>query len=393
MEFDLQWLLIGLPVAFALGWMASRLDLRQLRRAREDSPRAYFKGLNLLLNEQQDQAIDAFIVAVQDDPDTTELHFALGNLFRRRGEFERAVRVHEHLLGRSDLKGEDRHRAQLALAQDFTKAGLFDRAEGAWQKLQGTRFDADAQLALLSLYERSRDWPQAAEVARRLLAAGTSGQAGAGAAEGLASRIAHYECELAEAADARAEPALAEQALQRARAAAPQAVRPVVLQGQRALRQGAADEAMNIWEGLQAQHPTAFLLVAADYAQAARSSGQQTRALQRLNAALEQLPAVELLRALLSLEPQPQDANSLQRLLAQLEKHPSLSAAQLLLELPPQAWTTQAWAALRAAVAHSAKPLQRYRCGSCGFEAQHYFWQCPGCLNWDSYPTQRLDAL
>ncbi|HLL18499.1 MAG TPA: lipopolysaccharide assembly protein LapB, partial [Rubrivivax sp.] len=122
----LQWLLIGLPVAFALGWMASRFDLRQLRREREDAPRAYFKGLNLLLNEQQDKAIDAFIEAVQSDPDTTELHFALGNLFRRRGEFERAVRVHEHLLGRADLKASDRARAQLALAHDYMKAGLFD---------------------------------------------------------------------------------------------------------------------------------------------------------------------------------------------------------------------------------------------------------------------------
>ena len=152
MDFDLQWLLIGLPLAFGLGWVASRLDLRQLKRERDDSPRAYFKGLNLLLNEQQDKAIDAFIEAVQNDPDTTELHFALGNLFRRRGEFERAVRVHQHLLDRADLKGKDRDRAQLALAQDYMKAGLFDRAESAWRALQGTGFDGEAQLALLSLY-------------------------------------------------------------------------------------------------------------------------------------------------------------------------------------------------------------------------------------------------
>ena len=108
MDFDFQWLLIGLPVAFALGWLASRFDLRQVKRDNRDAPRAYFKGLNLLLNEQQDKAIDAFIEAVQNDPDTTELHFALGNLFRRRGEFERAVRVHEHLLQRADLPAAER---------------------------------------------------------------------------------------------------------------------------------------------------------------------------------------------------------------------------------------------------------------------------------------------
>ena len=91
MDFDLQWLLLGLPLAFGLGWLASRLDLRQWRREQTDAPKAYFKGLNLLLNEQQDKAIDVFIEAVQRDPDTLDLHFALGNLFRRRGEYERAV--------------------------------------------------------------------------------------------------------------------------------------------------------------------------------------------------------------------------------------------------------------------------------------------------------------
>jgi lipopolysaccharide biosynthesis regulator YciM len=89
------------PALFLLGWLASRIDLRQMQATRSSaSPQAYFKGLNLLLNEQQDKAIDAFIEAVQQDPDTSDLHFALGNLFRRRGEYERAIRVHQHLLAR-----------------------------------------------------------------------------------------------------------------------------------------------------------------------------------------------------------------------------------------------------------------------------------------------------
>ena len=172
MDFDLSWILLGLPLAFGLGWLASRLDLRQLRIENRQNPKAYFKGLNHLLNEQQDQAIDAFIEAVQQDPDTSELHFALGNLFRRRGEFERAVRVHQHLLSRADLSSADRDRAQHALALDFLKAGLLDRAEECLRKLDGTAFEAQAQLALLSIYERSRDWPHAAEIAQRLAQAG-----------------------------------------------------------------------------------------------------------------------------------------------------------------------------------------------------------------------------
>jgi lipopolysaccharide biosynthesis regulator YciM len=382
MELDLQWLLIGLPVAFALGWMASRFDLKQLRREREDAPRAYFKGLNLLLNEQQDKAIDAFIEAVQSDPDTTELHFALGNLFRRRGEFERAVRVHEHLLGRADLSAGDRLRAQKALAQDYMKAGLFDRAETAWQALVGTPFEGDARLELLSLYERSRDWVHALEVARRLEADGSGS---------FAARIAHYECELAEEADARGQPAdlqAAEEALARARQAAPHAPRPPLLAGQRLFKRGDAAGALRAWDELLRQHPAAFLLVAADYAQAAQACGQTAVAQATLQAALQRLPAVELLSALRSLQ-----GDDLPQLVAHLKQHPTLSAAQLLLAAPPAALSDEAWAALRNTVARSAKPLQRYRCAACGFEAQHYFWQCPGCLSWDSYPPQRIDAL
>jgi lipopolysaccharide biosynthesis regulator YciM len=383
MEFYFQWLLVGLPIVFALGWMASRFDLRQLRRERSDAPRAYYQGLNLLLNEQQDKAIDAFIEAVQRDPDTTELHFALGNLFRRRGEVERAVRVHEHLLGRSDLKPGDRGRAQLALAQDYMQAGLFDRAEAAWHALEGTPFDAQAQLALLSLYERSRDWGRAAEVARRL-ERGDQGSFGA--------RVAHYECELAEEADAQGRTADAEAALQRAREAAPQAPRPEVLAGQRLQRQGQPAAALAAWDELRQRNPAAFLLVADDYAMAAQACGQAGRAHEVLAAADTTLPAVELLQALDRLDG-PAAPGRLPRLLAHLERQPSLSAAQLLLAVPPEQWTEPAWTALRDTVARAAQPLQRYRCAACGFEAQHYYWQCPGCLSWDSYPPQRIDAL
>ena len=194
MEFNLTWILLGLPVAFVLGWLASRWDLRQVRADNRQAPKAYFKGLNFLLNEQQDKAIDAFIEAVQNDPDTTELHFALGNLFRRRGEYNRAVRVHEHLLSRADLSHPDRDRAQHALAQDFLKAGLLDRAEEALNRLEGTQYEAEARLSLLAIYERSRDWTQAAAIVRKMQAA----------AQGdFSTRLAHYLCEDAQAQVAR----------------------------------------------------------------------------------------------------------------------------------------------------------------------------------------------
>ena len=237
-------------------------------RAARRSPKAYFKGLNLLLNEQQDKAIDAFIEAVQNDPDTSELHFALGNLFRRRGEYERAVRVHQHLLNRGDLPKSERERAQHALAQDFFKAGLFDRAEEAYALLRGTAFENEAELALLSLYERSRDWRRAAEVARKLELTGTAS---------FATRIAHYLCELALAAQTRHADEEAQQSAGRGaqgRTAAPPA--PMCWPARCWPDGEQPEQAMAAYAELLTVNPEAFNLVAGDYAEAApgRRSGR-----------------------------------------------------------------------------------------------------------------------
>lgn len=378
----LQWGLLAIPVAFALGWLASRFDLRQWRREQRDSPKPYFKGLNLLLNEQQDKAIDAFIEAVQQDPQSTDLHFALGNLFRRRGEFERAVRVHEHLLNRADLPAGERQRAQHALAQDFMKAGLFDRAEAAYRALEGTPFDTEARLALLGLYERSRDWKSAADIAAKLEKAGTGS---------FAARIAHHWCEVAQEADERGQPAEGDDALRRARHAAPHAARPLVLAGQREARAGRHAEALEAWNELRLRNPAAFLLVAADYARSAAEAGQAEAAMEALQGLHARQPSIDLLHAMALLDPDP--ARHRERAQAFVAAQPTLSVAADLLQLPASSWTDEMVQGVRQAVARAAKPLRRYRCAACGFEAQHYFWQCPGCLSWDSYPPLRIEEL
>jgi lipopolysaccharide assembly protein B len=383
MDFDYQWFLLGLPIAFAFGWLASRFDLRQWKRDQRDSPKAYFKGLNLLLNEQQDKAIDAFIEAVQQDPDTSDLHFALGNLFRRRGEYERAVRVHQHLLARGDLNAAERDRARYAMAQDFLKAGLIDRAETAYRDLEGTAYDTEARLALLGLAERSRNWHDAIDVAHRLERSGTGS---------FSSRIAHYWCELALEAEARGHDADAEAALQRAREAAPQAARPIVLAGQRLARQGRQREVLALWSDMLAPQPALFNLVASEFAECAIASSEQAAAMKRLAALYQRAPTMDLLNAINLLDPDP--AARRERLIAHLAAQPALSAAQALLRQQAESGTPLgplAASRLSDAIAHAAKPLQRYRCAACGFEAQHYFWQCPGCLGWDTYPPQRLE--
>jgi lipopolysaccharide biosynthesis regulator YciM len=385
MDLELQWLLLGLPLAFALGWLASRFDLRQVKREQRETPQAYFKGLVLLLNEQQDKAIDAFIEAVQQDPNSTDLHFALGNLFRRRGEYERAVRVHEHLLQRADLPLALRERAQDALAQDFMKAGLFDRAEQAYRSLAGSRFDTDARLALISLYERSRDWRAAIEVARELERSGTAS---------FASRIAHYWCEIAEEADARHQASASAEALQQARLAAPTAARPLVLAGRRLARMGEHSAAMQAFSELGVAHPASFKLVALDHAASAISCGQQAIAREQLETHYRRNASTELLAAIALLDADP--TRQRLRLRAHLREQPTLSAAQQLLSLGAIGGVALDAAdaqSLSDAIGRAARPLHRYRCAACGFDAQHYFWQCPGCMAWDSYPPQRLEDL
>jgi len=388
MDFDYQWFLLGLPLFFILGWLGSRFDLRQVRRETRDSPKAYYKGLSLLLNEQQDKAIDAFIETVQNDPDTSELHFALGNLFRRRGEFERSVRVHQHLLVRADLPQSERERAQHALAQDFVKAGLFDRAEAAYKALEGTAYHTEARLALLNLYERSRDWRAALDTAQQLESSGTGS---------FARRISHYWCELALAAEEQHHPEEAERALQQALKADASSARPWVMQGQRLLRSAKPAEAVEAWNELRLRDPAAFAMVAGDYAAAALASDRAPAAKAALEKLLADAPRLDFLAAWARLEADPEVVANRYR--EMLHAQPTLSAAREVLQQPAIAASAAAagplaersLADVRSAVTKAAKPLQRYRCAACGFEAQRHFWQCPGCLSWDSYPALRIE--
>ena len=171
MEFELWWLL-GIPVFFALGWIAARVDIRQLVSESRSLPRGYFKGLNFLLNEQPDKAIDAFIEIVTLDPETADMHFALGNLFRRRGETERAIRVHQNLLARPDLPQEQLQHAEYELGMDYLKAGLLDRAEETFNRLVTTQYGVQAQRALLEIFQREKEWPRAIEAALGLQESG-----------------------------------------------------------------------------------------------------------------------------------------------------------------------------------------------------------------------------
>ena len=385
MEFDLSWLLLGLPLVFAMGWLASRMDLRQLRVKNRQAPKAYFKGLNHLLNEQQDQAIDAFIEAVQKDPDTSELHFALGNLFRRRGEYDRAVRVHQHLLSRTDLSRVDQNRAQYELAMDFLKAGLLDRAEEALRKLEGSTFEHQARIALLATCERSRDWAMAAQVAQQLEQA----QPGV-----FSSRLAHYLCEQALGLVAKGKADEAIDSLKAAIQRSPQSARPRMELAKVFQAAGQKEQAYDmLWSVLDAS-PSASPLVAGQLAQLSRGLGKEQVVLERLRALYEESMSLDILDAIVQICGDVGDDQDSVRdhYVRHLERESSLVAASKWIageKLEHEQFHPQVQRALDAAV----KPLMRYRCAACGFEASQHFWQCPGCQGWDTYPSRRVEEL
>jgi lipopolysaccharide biosynthesis regulator YciM len=383
MEFDLSWILLGLPLAFGLGWLASRMDLRQLRLENRQTPKAYFKGLNFLLNEQQDKAIDAFIEAVQQDPDTSELHFALGNLFRRRGEYERAVRVHQHLLSRADLTQTDRDRAQYALAQDYLKAGLLDRAEDALTQLEGTAHASQAHLALLGIYERSRDWAKASAVTQKL---SDNGQGS------FHSRQTHYLCEQAAALDAKQDSAQVIALLEQAIRVAPQGARARMALAKTFEDIGKPQDAYATLETLATQVPSAWPLLAPKLAALAQKLNGMDAALNLLETSYAKTASLDVLSAIVQLRTAKGETDTSSLFAKHLEREPSLVAATQWVanekfeheQFHPQ---------VQRALERAAKPLQRYRCAACGFEATQHFWQCPGCQAWDSYPARRVEEL
>jgi lipopolysaccharide biosynthesis regulator YciM len=295
------------------------------------------------------------------------------------------VRVHEHLLSRGDLSQADRHRAQHALALDFLKAGLLDRAEDALLKLEGTPFQAQARLALLGNYERSRDWLLAAQVADKL------DQVEQGS---FNHRLAHYLCEQAAAQTNRGQLGGAAELLQQAIAKAPDAPRARI---DLALLQAKRGHDLQAWQTLKEaliNTPAATPLIAHPLATLAQRCDRVAETLGLMKTLYEETPSLDVLDAIVSLSGfDPHSSESARDWYARhLEKEPSLVAATKWIageKLEHEQFHPQ----VQRALDHATKPLLRYRCAACGFEATPHFWHCPGCQTWDSYPARRVEEL
>jgi lipopolysaccharide biosynthesis regulator YciM len=387
MDLDFWWLL-AIPVAFALGWMAARYDLKTLLSESANLPRSYFRGLNFLLNEQPDQAIDAFIEVVKLDPETIELHFALGNLFRRRGETDRAIRVHQNLLSRADLPVNERDHALFELGQDFLKAGLLDRAEETFGKLETGDYALGAQRSLLTIYEIEKDWNKSIETAQRLASMG---------AAPLNKEIAQFHCELAQEALQQKNAAQARTQLDLALRANPQNVRAAVLAGDVQAAGGDHAGAISEWRRVEAQNPAYLPLVAEKLMKAYAALGRSAEGADLLTSYVDRYPSNDLLDVAYEYVADLRGndaAHTLAR--SQMQKSPNLAGMTRLIEAQiatadePRRGELEL---MRTLIKQRTKNLPRYTCQNCGFRARLFYWQCPGCSGWETYAPRRVEPI
>ena len=403
MDFE-PWWLIFVPVLFALGWLAARFDIRQMLRETRSLPDSYFRGLNFLLNEEPDRAIDAFVEVAKLDPETTELHFALGSLFRRRGEMERAIRVHQSLLNRSDLPAAEREHAQHELAQDFLKAGMLDRAENGFEQLKDTRYALPALRSLIRIYESEHDWPRAIEAVKTLQ----------GLVDEPVPQLVHYYCEQAQTALS-AKPAdidaahkaldAADHALSTIDPASSKGamVRTAMLRARLALIEQDPKRERLYLESVMTDAPEYAGLVAEQVLANYRAANQEAAGLDVLQKQYARHASLDLFNVLFrELRAQQGAATSWAFARNALRSHPSLLGLDRLLEAElakPESGAEQApvpgadLTLLRSLIHKHTQRLDRYACRSCGFQARRFYWQCPGCNAWETYAPRRLEEL
>ncbi|MFZ6690892.1 lipopolysaccharide assembly protein LapB [Undibacterium sp. SXout20W] len=387
MEFEIWWLL-GIPLFFTLGWMAARVDIRQLLSESRSLPNGYFKGLNFLLNEQPDKAIDAFIEIVRLDPESVELHFALGNLFRRRGETERAIRVHQNLLARPDLPIEQKTQARFELGQDYLKAGLLDRAEETFTVLLTGNYEAQARRALLEIYQREKEWARAIEAAHALQEAGAGGRQ---------KEIAQFYCEIAEDELVHTNAEAAMVMLDKALATDRHNVRATILSGDVYQAKGDTEKAVLTWRRVEQQSVPHVALVAQRLMDGYRKLERPQEGLNLLKNYLAEAPSIDLLevvfKATLELDTVAA-ANQLVR--DELRRTPTLLGLDKLLDarmIDAPAEVRPELAIVKNLVHGYAQKLARYQCSHCGFKARQFYWHCPGCSRWETYPPRRTEEL
>ena len=384
----LFWLL--LPVAAASGWdLAVLAQRRHRQRPAPGLGEHYFKGLNFLLNEQPDKAIEVFVEMLEVDSDTVETHMALGNLFRRRGEVDRAIRIHQNLIARPSLEREQRNAALLELSRDYMRAGLFDRAENLLEELLETGSHAPAALRhLLDIYQQEKEWDKAIQVARRLEGQGTGH---------MHPVVAQFHCELAGQAIAHGDAAGAARQLKRALNHDPACVRASLLQARLAREADDHRAAIQVLKRIEKQDidflPEALPGLKAAY----ETLGGRAELISYLGDVVRRYRGVTPALMLAELiEAEEGTRAAAEFLTAYLRQRPSIRGLERMIHLDLQTSEgagREDLLLLRDLTAQLLEDRPRYRCHNCGFEAKALHWQCPGCKEWNRIkPIQGVEG-
>ncbi len=389
-EFEYWWLLV-LPLFFTLGWIAARVDIKQLLSESTALPAAYFKGLNFLISDQHDKAVEAFSEAMIANTDSLELHFALGSLFRRTGETDRAINMHLNLLDKKELTENQKSAVKAELAQDYLKAGLYDRAEELFKGLDDTRYRQPALRALIEIYVREREWAQAITTATELERL-----------SGVPFRreIAQYYCELAMNEILAQQPDAARKQLHMALDANKSCVRANVLLGDLEVNASEHQAAISHWKRIEFQQPEYLGLIAAKMLKSYRAISKLSDGLAQLNTYLETYKLPSLMSVLYEVTLAEEGAEKAAKLARnELIRQPSLTTLDQLLQARAMADETKKQSnnqdiqLMQQTVRNAIGNRAAYHCDQCGFRAKQYHWQCPACNAWESLPAEPSEAL
>ncbi len=387
MPTESTFLLAGLFLLLAAaGWAMGRFGERDTEEPPPPLNIDYLKGLNFLLNEQTDQALEHFLRMVRVDDNTIETHFALGSLFRRRGEVDRAIRIHQNIIARPDLAAEQRDQALYSLAKDYLGAGLLDRAEKLFVRLaQGSRYQVQALESLCGIYEQEREWEKAIDAGQRLEVLG---------GRSLALQIAHYHCELAEAAAAKKDYASARQYVKRAQAGRPRTLRGALTRAHIARDTDDNKTALKLYHRIIDEHTYLIAEALPEIVAIYERENATTELESALQSMLKDNPDMNSLVAYTAIV---NDIGGIPVIDACVERYmlnePTLSEfvdLQQLSSANPDS-NVQALAKIRRALSKLATATPRYQCQECGFSSQRLLWQCPSCRNWETQrPVSRV---
>jgi len=380
---ELALLFILLPVAAASGWWLAKRNMASSAasmRSRRDFSADYFKGLNLLLNEQPDKAIDVFVKMLQVDNDTVETHLALGNLFRSRGEGDRAIRIHQNLIARPTLSKEQRALALFELSRDYLRAGLLGRAETLFLELleQGA-YRAESLEKLLDIYQQEKAWEKSIDVARRYeLLAGKR----------MNLEIAHFYCELGDGFYADGEHRSALKMARRALNVDRQCVRATLLQASLEKARGNYKAAIKSLKQVEKQNPRFLPEIVTPLLACYQSLGKTTEAEHYLEYLSEEHGGITPLLGLADLLCQRgNEREASERIAKSLSERPSVRGLDHLIELHltnSEGVARDNLLILKGLTRRLLDEKLPYRCGNCGFKVKVLQWRCPTCKDWAS---------